>query len=280
MDKVKIGIIGGTGGMGKWFEDFFTSCDAHVTISGRKTGPSFEELAKASDILILSVPMGAAIDLAKSLGPLMSKNQLLTDFCSMKEDICIAMAESGAPLSLGLHPLFGPQTASIKGMNIIFCEDAQSKDTSPWANALEKMFVDHGAIITRMDPVEHDKKMALVQGLNHFMTICLAGAMKKLDIKPEDAAIFSTPIFRLKLDIVGRLFAQDTSLYADLIKKNRHVPEVLDTFKQAMFDASSAFTGSDDDAAGVYLDELNDFFDKFSEQGLTESSKVLDFLYT
>ncbi|MCK5507136.1 MAG: prephenate dehydrogenase/arogenate dehydrogenase family protein, partial [Desulfobacterales bacterium] len=85
MNKINIGIIGGTGGMGRWFKRFFSEAGHNVLISGRKTELTYKDVVKKCDVVILSVPIDAAISIAGEIGPLMSQNQLLTDFCSLKE---------------------------------------------------------------------------------------------------------------------------------------------------------------------------------------------------
>ena len=59
---------------------------------------------------------------------------------------------------------------------------------------------------------EHDEIMGIVQALRHFATFAFGHflAFKRIPILPQFSN--SSPIYRLELAMVGRLFAQDPSL--------------------------------------------------------------------
>ncbi|CAD7777149.1 hypothetical protein BLFGPEAP_01615 [Candidatus Methanoperedenaceae archaeon GB50] len=56
-----IGIIGGTGRMGQWFEAFFEKRGYEVLISSRRTPLSNKELVQKSDVVIISVPIRVTV---------------------------------------------------------------------------------------------------------------------------------------------------------------------------------------------------------------------------
>ena len=276
MDRVTIGIIGGTGGMGRWFKSFFSEAGHNVLISGRKTEITYEDVAKKCDVVILSVPLDAAISISKRIGPIMSKHQLLMDFCSLKESILENMLSSTSAQVTGAHPLFGPSTDSIKGQNIILCHGRGAE----WLEWLEHEFTKKGAIVTHLDPVTHDKNMAVVQGLTHLLTISLGRTLQKLNISPSDAVLFSTPVFRLKIDLLARLFAQDLGLYASLISKNTHVKDVVDTFLSAMDETKKCLLSGQDEDAISFMENIRDFLGDYCQEGFEESNKILNALHS
>jgi len=57
-EKFRVGIIGGTGGMGRWFAGFFIQEGHPVLVSGRSRGPSLPEIAGTCSVVIVSVPIG------------------------------------------------------------------------------------------------------------------------------------------------------------------------------------------------------------------------------
>ncbi len=61
MKNIQIGIIGGTGGIGKWFARFFQKEGFQVQVSGRNTGLDFPALARECPIMIVSVPIKATV---------------------------------------------------------------------------------------------------------------------------------------------------------------------------------------------------------------------------
>ncbi|MEE8397503.1 MAG: prephenate dehydrogenase/arogenate dehydrogenase family protein [Desulfobacterales bacterium] len=274
MSRTTIGIVGGTGHMGQWFRQFFTDAGHQVLISGRKTTLTTADLAEKSDIVILSIPMDAAATMAEKIGPLLRKDQLLMDFCSLKEGIIDVMKRSTEAEVIGTHPLFGPFTDSLEGQNIILCPARGTR----WLRWLETEFESKGAIVTRMDPVEHDRNMAVVQGLNHLLTVSLARTLQKLGMPPDQALLYSTPVFRMKMDLVGRLFAQDLDLYKNLIGKNRFTLEALDAFSSALSEGKEALLSGQDDSATAFLAEIQTFLGDFSHDRLDESNRMLNAL--
>jgi prephenate dehydrogenase len=92
--KNQIGIIGGTGGIGKWFAHFFQKEGFEVHVSGRKTGLALPALTRQCPIIIVSVPIKATVEVIEQVGPLMPEKSLLMDFTSLKEEPVKAMCRS------------------------------------------------------------------------------------------------------------------------------------------------------------------------------------------
>ncbi|MFP4474843.1 MAG: prephenate dehydrogenase/arogenate dehydrogenase family protein [Desulfatibacillaceae bacterium] len=266
-----IGIVGGMGKMGQWFARFFENAGHRVIITGRKTEVSTMDLPEMCDAIFLSVPLAPAVELAGQLGPKMREGQLLSDFCSLKADITHAMGASAKADVVGTHPLFGPRTASLAGQNVVLCHSRG--DT--WLPRLERLFTEHGAVVTKSEPEEHDRMMSVVQGMNHFVTVALGRAVQRMGIPAEDLARFSTPLFRLRMNTVGRLFAQDLWLFEDLIEKNPGVPEILDHFEKAVAETKDAFSQK---AAARLMEEVREHWRNMLEPSLAESEACLTFL--
>ena len=194
-----IGIIGGTGQMGQWFKKYFESLGHKVLVSGRKTELTWQDLAEQCRVVIISLPLDASIAMARQVGPLMNKDQLLMDMCSMKHDINHAMKESTTAQVIGTHPLFGPSTAGMGGQNVIVCPMGDGS----WLPWLEKQLEARGAVVTITDGDTHDRNMAVVQALTHFMTIAFGKTLLQLGVDPKEIRPYATPIFRLKLGAAG-----------------------------------------------------------------------------
>ena len=67
------------------------------------------------------------------------------------------------------------------------------------------------------DPAEHDKAMAVIQALRHFATFSFGKFLFERQIALDQTLEYSSPIYRLELGMVGRLFAQDPTLYSEII---------------------------------------------------------------
>ena len=90
-EKVKVGIIGGTGHMGQWFKHFFESNGCKVIVASRRTELKPVECAKQADVVIICVPIDSTLDVIKQVGPYVKENSLLMDFTSLKVEQVNAM---------------------------------------------------------------------------------------------------------------------------------------------------------------------------------------------
>ena len=66
--------------------------------------------------------------------------------------------------------------------------------------------------------------MAVVQGLTHFVTLCMADSIRRLGVDIEKTEAFTSPVYQIELSLVGRLLSQDPALYADILQQNPFVP--------------------------------------------------------
>lgn len=272
---ITIGIIGGTGSMGKWFRDFFSDAGHKVLVSGRKTETTYTDIIKECDAVILSVPLDAAIEISRQIGPLLRKNQLLMDLCSLKEAVVKNMLDNTEADVIGTHPLFGPFMDSIKGQNVIMCPGRGEQ----WLKWLENEFVSKGAFVTVMNPSVHDRHMAIVQGLTHFLAICMGRTLQKMNMNNSTALSCSTPVFKINYDLIGRLFAQDIGLYQSLISKNIHFSEALDLFLSVVDEGRDSLLSGQDEKGLLFLEDVRDYFKDSCLNSLKESNKIINALY-
>lgn len=273
--EATIGIIGGTGAMGRWFEKYFLNNGSKVLIAGRQTDITYNDIANNCDVVIISVPMDAAESVAYDIGKYLSPDQLLTDFCSQKEDIVKTMLEATDAQVLGMHPLFGPFHDTLHGQNIVFCPGRGDK----WSHWLQEEFSKSGAVITHMDAPEHDRKMALFQGLTHFISLCMGSMFEKLNLSPRVAMRCSTPVFRVNIYLIGRLLAQDHDLYEKLIGDNKYVPELIDTFTEVMESTKDKFLKAEKGEGAKFIKRLEETYNSLCQESLDESNKMLEVLY-
>lgn len=229
MDGLEIGIIGGTGGIGRWFADFFRGAGYPVHVTGRKTGLPLPDLAGRCRAVFVSVPIGATIETVRRIGPLMKEGALLADFTSLKTGPVRAMLESSAAEVVGTHPLFGPDAASLSGQNVILCPARGSA----WAAWLREAFERGGAVVTEASPEAHDRKMAAVQVLAHLGTISLGLTLKEMGEDFAGLGNFSTPIFRQRLRMIEKVF-EHPQLYEEIIRENPASREVMDLYRKVL----------------------------------------------
>ncbi len=222
-----IGIIGGTGGIGKWFADYFRSLDYEVHVSGRTTGPGMDEMAGKCAVVVVSVPIEATVETIRKIGPHMKRESLLMDFTSLKEEPVREMLACSTSEVIGCHPLFGPDAGSLTDQNIVICQGRGQK----WLPWLLETFERSGARVVETTPGHHDRMMSLIQGLNHINTISLGLALRRSGIDSGELDRYSTPIFRAKMSMMEKVFHQSPGLYAEIITGNPDIKEAVSIYE-------------------------------------------------
>ena len=207
-----IGIIGGTGKLGQWFKKFFEKNNCKVLIAGRKTELTPRECAIKCDVVIISVPINTTVEVIKDIGPFVREDALLMDFTSLKKEPVETMLKYSKAAVIGAHPVFGPSVETIKNQTVVLCPVRPKH----WLSWLRDIFEKNGALVRITTPEQHDKMMSIIQGITHFSTISVAHALKKLGMDIEESLHYTSPIYKLRMDMVGRLLNQDPSLYADI----------------------------------------------------------------
>jgi prephenate dehydrogenase len=228
MKDFAIGIVGGTGGIGKWFAAFFAEEGYPVHVTGRSTGMPLPELADRCRVVIVSVPIAATAETIRRVGPHLSEESLLMDFTSLKEEPVREMLRATAAEVVGCHPLFGPDCPSLAGQNVILCPGRGER----WLNRMEGLFTKGGARVTVTTPAEHDRMMALVQGLTHLDTVLMGLTLRDSGVEPSELVAFSTPVFRTKQALIEKVFGPRPGLYAALLAENPNMPALLEIFER------------------------------------------------
>jgi prephenate dehydrogenase len=232
MKKIKVGIIGGTNGMGRWFARLLKNEGCTVHVCGRKTKLGINDLARLCNVIVVAVPISATADIIRQIGPLLTKDALLMDLTSLKkEPVKLMLANSKAQV-IGCHPLFGPQLKDVSGQNVVLCPARGKK----WLGWLKGVLRKNKLAVWESTPEKHDKMMAVIQALNHLNTISLGMALARTNITSADINKFSTPIFRTKLDIIRKVFTESPELYLDIITGNPGTIKMLDIYEKALKD--------------------------------------------
>ena len=191
-----------------------------------------EMLARARCVLV-SVPISSSESVIKGLIGEISPDALLADLTSVKEMPLRAMSAHVGEV-LGLHPMCGPVPGGLRGQTIVVCRSRAGSRAAALCQVLESC----GAVLKDMSAEEHDRLMAVVQGMNHFHSIVFAHAMKALKVPIDQTMEVASPVYRIRMQLMGRILAQDPSLYADIHLYN---PYVLPALKEFMNSAGQFF---------------------------------------
>jgi prephenate dehydrogenase len=239
-----IGVIGGTGQMGRWFRPFFDRAGYRVLISGRTTPLSYQQCIERSDVVIFNVPISHTVELIHKLGPYFRPGQLMVDNTSIKTQPVTAMLEA-APEGvevLGMHTVFGPAVAELRRQNVVFTATPRSGEL---AQEFEGIFYKYGATITHTTPEHHDRQMAFHQNLEHFTKVVLAEVLRVQFGGPEVMARYSSPNSRLSLITMGRVLKGDPGLYAEIQTQNLEGPGMIQEYLRVAGDIGRALMEKD-----------------------------------
>jgi len=229
--EIEIGIIGGTRGMGSWFARFLKAEGYSVRVFGRNMGTAdMTEMARACQVVVVSVPIGATSMVIEKVSPHVHKNALLMDLTSLKREPVKAMLESSVSEVIGCHPLFGPQVDSLAGQHVVLCPARVKR----WFTWLKDILERNGALVVETTPEKHDQMMAIVQGLNHFNTIMMGLVLSRTGVNMSELMQFTTPVFKAKMEIIEKVFCQNPRLYAEIITMNPDVCRLIKSYEETV----------------------------------------------
>jgi prephenate dehydrogenase len=243
---MKVAVIGGCGKMGQWLCRNLVAWGQDVIIADRdekklreaaglfgvKAVISNTEAVNNANIIIVSVPIGNFEAVIKEIAPSIRQSQIVIDVTSVKARPVAIMHENiKKGLILGAHPLFGPDVNTLEGQNIILTP-VNDKEKAFAAKATE-FFKANGAGVTLMEPESHDRMMAVVQGLSHFVAIVAADALSGLGPLAAMQDV-STTTFRIFLNYIKTVIGDDPELYAAIQMGHRDMDEIYRALTQSV----------------------------------------------
>lgn len=251
--SLKVAVVGGAGGMGRWFSKFFKESGAAVTIVDvsddtervaasigvdfiKADACSCPDAIQAADVVLVSVPIDVVVDVIKGIAPEMRPGTLLMDVTSVKKAPVEAMLRYTAEgvEVLGTHPMFGPTAKSLRGQTIIVVRGRHGR----LCERVCELFRHSGARLTFTTAEAHDEAMRVIQGLTHFVLIAYGLTLHTLNFDVSAARPLMSPLYEIIFNIVGRILHQDPHLYG-LIQMHLDVRGVHETFIEACKQLSS-----------------------------------------
>lgn len=155
---------------------------------------SFEsDAAKAcenADLVVFATPVGAFVDIAQQISPVLKKGGIVTDVGSVKGSLVREMERLLSPrgLFIGGHPIAGSDRSGIETASADLFMRAQCIVT-PTRNsdkdALEKivwMWREIGCSVAIMEPEEHDRIYAAVSHLPHLLAYELMHTVADINV--------------------------------------------------------------------------------------------------
>ncbi|CDU15304.1 bifunctional chorismate mutase/prephenate dehydrogenase [Vibrio coralliirubri] len=263
-------IVGGNGQLGGLFGRMFKLSGYEVKILGSQDWDRADEILDNAGLVVVTVPIHLTEGVIAKLGNLPS-DCILCDLTSIKSKPLQAMMNMHQGPVVGLHPMFGPDVPSLAKQVIVY-SDGRGSESYQW---LLNQFGIWGASLCQMDAAEHDHGMTLIQALRHFTSFAYGLHLSKENPNIDQLLKLSSPIYRLEIAMVGRLFAQDPNLYGDIILSSDENIEMIRRFHSCFGEALEILDGKDKAQFVESFNQVSDWFGDYSQQFLQESQSLL-----
>lgn len=275
LSEKKIGIIGGSRGLGGWLARFFAENGYSVCFTSADSQsqlPDNVSLTTSADIIFVAVPIPSMCQVLSEIYPF-ANGKTIVEVCSVKKFIvehyqrlCLEHPEVKAEF-ISLHPMFGPSLRRLRGQVFLFTYLANPR----YATQLQALFEAHQARCYQIDYLHHDRVMGVVQGLNHFTVFASAKTLNALSNRLGIIRNIASPPYRIFLIFFSRYVLQDANLYADIQMYNEFVPEVLALFRQEVEKLYQIILRKDKQAFLEYAAEArNYFFENQEDMGISD----------
>ncbi|MFC4892327.1 bifunctional chorismate mutase/prephenate dehydrogenase [Pseudofrancisella aestuarii] len=269
----KICIVGGNGEMGQMTQKLFSMYfpDYEVTIFGSKDWANPQPKLENKDLVIISVPIYLTKEIIDRVVPFLSEGCVLADYTSIKQEPLEAMLSAYQGPVVGLHPIFGP-TVEIPDKQVITVCDGRNEEKYKWLlDDLESI----GFSIEHMSAKDHDDIMTFVQGIEHFSVYCLGLFLKKKNIDIDRVLKLASPVYKMELNIVGRLFSQGPGLYADIIMSDDSRKEMVAEFAEFVQQNAKGVEKGDKATFIENFKQVKSWMGDFADKAYKESDKLL-----
>ncbi|MGB3727153.1 MAG: bifunctional chorismate mutase/prephenate dehydrogenase [Glaciecola sp.] len=266
----KVVVVGGGGALGNVLVNLFRASTYTVEVLEKEQWSERARILADADLVIMAVPINITTRLIAELPPL-PKHCVLADVTSVKVAPVEAMMNVHSGPVVGLHPMFGPDSPGMIKQVVVVC-DGRGESQYQWLIAQMQVW---GAQIHATQASVHDDAMSFIQVMRHFNTFVYGQHLQQENPNLKELIAFSSPIYRLELAMVGRLFAQAPTLYADIIFNNMDNIQLLKRFHSRFGEAIELLESQDKSAFIERFQEVENWFGEYASQCLKDSKQML-----
>ncbi len=248
-DGQRVLVIGGSGKMGGWFVEFFTSQGYATTIADPdvEDGPGlFNDWTDAGvdyEVIVVATPLAVSGRILAQLAVLKPRG-LIFDIGSLKTPLSDGLQElkrAGCRVT-SLHPMYGPDTRLLSGHHLIFCDVGLTEAT----DAAKDLFASTMVEQLDMGLDDHDRLIAYVLGLSHALNIAFFTALAESGEAALRLATMSSTTFDSQL-LVSAAVAQDNPhMYFEIQNLNKFGLGPLDALCEASTRIRELVAGGDE----------------------------------
>lgn len=266
----KVVVVGGAGALGQRFVSLFARSGYEVAVLETNDWPEASAIVANACLVVIAVPIHATEQVILRL-PVLPSNCVLVDLTSIKQAPMQAMLAQHQGPVVGLHPMFGPDISNIVKQVIVVCH-GRGETQYHW---LLQQFKVWGAVLTEKTPAQHDELMQLIQAMRHFSSLVYGVHLAEENADLAQLLELSSPIYRLELAMVGRLFAQNAELYADIMLSAGAVSGLIQRYQHRFNRLSHLLAARDKAGLMAEFAKGQQFFGELAGQFLQESRRLL-----
>lgn len=250
-------ILGGAGGMGRWFSNFLTlsghtvaAVDPAFSSSSPRAG-RFARLDEVADLdcfdaILVAVPLGCTPEV---LADLVARKPagLVVEIASIKDHLLPSLAHAG---TLGvtvscLHPMFGPSKSPYSPLTFVLaCRD----DVSTEKQRIESFLRHPYTNVVAVPFPHHDRLMGWLLGLAHLTAMAFGLAIQRSGLDPRELMACASTTFARQASTALSVLSEDPDLYLDIQRLNPHREDVYAAARQAI-ETLARIVGEEDRAA-------------------------------
>ncbi len=263
-DRMRVLVVGGLGGMGKWISRFLNiqghQVWVHDTAPVDSMFPRAETLEAGvaeADLVIVAVPMSACPDVLRSIAKCKPKG-VVAEMCSLKSQVTPVIRElrNDGIRAVSFHPMFGPDAKLLSGKQIVLCRDGHGDDE----DLVRGLFADTSARLIDVPLEDHDRFMAVVLGMAHLLNLGFAGALSHFGVPFDELSRVASVTFLKQIVTTREVVTENPSLYYEIQKMNPSTKAVLDSLVRSFEAIRETIDGSDPEAFGALMRENRDYF--------------------
>ncbi|HRG15143.1 MAG TPA: bifunctional chorismate mutase/prephenate dehydrogenase [Pseudomonadota bacterium] len=268
--RAPVVVLGGRGAMGRLMASLFERAGFPVRAIDVDNLADLPGAVMDAGLVMVSVPIDRTAQVIASL-PRLPEHCVLCDITSVKQVPLDAMLAAHSGPVVGLHPMFGPDVKSLVKQVIVVCHGRESSRYDWLLRQLEAW----GGLLREESPAAHDQAMQMIQAMRHFTTIAYGVFLSRQPADLERLLRLSSPIYRLELAMVGRLFAQSPMLYADIMLQAEHLPELISDYRHALDELLALVRSDDRDGLIARFRDVQSYFGELAPKLLKESAELL-----
>ena len=192
-----------------------------------------------SDFVVVATPVQCVPNLLAALNPFLKPNTIVTDVGSTKNKIMTSALEQ-MPIGvhfIGGHPMAGGERSGVEAADPLLFRDriymlCPYQNTPPNALlALIELVESLGVTPILIDPVEHDRILAMISHLPHFIAVALMRAAMTND---AEHGMLETLAGRGFLDMT-RLAAADYTMWKGIMATNAEaIGKAMEHFNRSL----------------------------------------------